>query len=416
MGESCAESKVSRRFMGASTFDALRNDNYRWFWIGRVASQASLQMMRVAQGWLVYELTQSALSLSWVSSARSLVMLVLSLYGGVLCDRFDKRNLIIIARAGSVLTSALLAILIATGLIQVWHIVAVSLFGGLLASFMMPAQQSIVAELVDRKTLMNAVSLTSVGMGLTGIVAAACAGYIIDTVGAQGVYWLMTAFYVVNVWALTKLPVTGGKAPCVTSSPLAEIKDVLSYLRARPVLIGLLLITLARVFFYMPYTTYMPKYSSDVLGFDASGLGWLLAAPSIGSLVASLGLASLGDLGKKGRLLVGTCVVTGASLILWSNTEWFWLVFLGLVITGAAGNAAMVANNTLLQQGSEPAYRGRVMSVYMMVWGLTPFGSIPLGALADRLGVPFVVNLMGFGLVALTVIVAVALPKLRKLD
>jgi predicted MFS family arabinose efflux permease len=199
---------------------------------------------------------------------------------------------------------------------------------------------------------------------------------------------------VANVWALSKLPMVGGTFKS-DNSPLADIKELLSYLRRKPILIALLLLVLARAWFYMPYRTYMPKYSDDVLGFDATGLGLLLAAPSIGSLISSLIVASLGDFQGKGKLLIVAGFVTGLSLILWSNAAWFPLVFFGLMVMGAAGNATMVTNNTLMQTNSEPRLRGRVMSAYMMAWGLTPLSTIPLGALADKLGVSFVVTTMG---------------------
>ena len=174
-----------------AAFDSLGNENYRWLWLGKLASSASFQMNSVAQGWLVYELTSSAFALGWVSAGWSITTFVLSLYAGVLCDRMEKRDLLIWARAGLALNYLVLAVLITTDAIQLWHLAASSLFSGVLYAFMMPAQQALLAELVDHDALLNAISLNSIGVGLMGIFAAATAGFVIERVGVEGVYLAM---------------------------------------------------------------------------------------------------------------------------------------------------------------------------------------------------------------------------------
>ena len=414
MGEPVA--RVGRRIWnGGATFNALRDASFRWFWIGRVASSASLNMLRVAQGWLVYDLTRSALSLSWVNSGRSLLILALSLYGGAISDRFDKRTIIMVARAGYVVTSLAVAALIMADVIELWHLVAYSLFSGLLSSFMMPAQQALLPELVDRKTLLNAVSLNSIGLGLTGIFAASLSGYMVDEIGPQAVYLFMAALYGINVYAISRLPVTGGSGRS-KKSPLLDVKEVIGYLRQQPVLLVLLGLTLSRALFYMPYRTYLPKYAKEVLGFGATGLGILTSAPSVGSLVGALVMASLGDYKGKGKLVVLAGLAVAALLIFWANVSWFPLVLIGMTLTGFAGNVVMVANSTLLQTNSEPRFCGRVMSAYMMVWGMTPFSTIPLGALADRIGVQAIITIMGAMLLVAFATAFLLAPQVRQLE
>ena len=177
----------------------------------------------------------------------------------------------------------------------------------------------------------------------------------------------------------------------------------------------MLALVFARGFLAMPYRTLMPKYAQDVMGLDASGLGVLVAAPGVGSLISSLVLASLGDYRGKGKLLLGAGVVMGLALVLFANTQVFLLVLVLLAIVGAAGTICMVTNRTLLQVNCDAPYLGRVMSAYMMMFGLTQLGTVPAGAVADCLGVPLVIAVQG-ALFALTfVLVWLALPRIRKL-
>jgi MFS family permease len=397
------------------TFHALKDRNFRWFWLSRVAGSASMNMMRVAQGWLIYDITQSALSLSWVNSARSLILLTLSLFGGAICDRLDKRLIMMAARSGYLIGTTIIGTLILTGSIQVWHLVAYSLVQGLMSSFMMPAQQAIVSELVDRQTLMNAVSLNSIGMGLTGIFASMLAGYMVDEIGPEAVYFFIAGLYLLALISISRLPKAQGTRRS-SVSPLRDVKEVIGYLRRQPILILLLSLTLSRALFHMPYRTYLPVYASDVLGFSATGLGFLTSAPSLGSLIGSLVMASLGDFRHKGRLHLFGGLVVGLAMLLWANMSSYPLVLLGMVLMGFAGNATMVTGNTLLQTNSDPKLRGRVMSAYMMVYGLTPVSTIPFGALADRVGVPIVISAMAVLLLLAFVSALVFAPQISKLE
>jgi len=398
-----------------TTFDALRDRNFRWLWVGQLASSATFQMGTVAQGWLVYQLTGSAFALGWVSTGWSVSILLLSLYGGAVADRMEKRDLLIWARLAMTLNTLAIALLVSTGAIQIWHLMVNSMVTGVCFSFMMPAGQAIVSELVDRDALLNAVSLNSVGMGLMGIFSASLAGYLVEVVGVSGAYYAMAGFYVIAFFTLMKLPRTGGGEPPPVSV-WADLREGVRYIRAHPIIQALLGLVLARVVLAMPYRTFMPKFAQEVMGMDASGLGVLMAAPGVGGLISSLAIASLGDFRGKGKLLLASGVIMGASLFLFVNTPHFALVLLFLGLVGAANNASMVANNTLIQTNSHDRLRGRVMSVYMMMWGLMPLGTLPAGAIADRLGVPFVIGLEG-GLFALIFLgVGWLWPRIRRLE
>jgi len=381
-------------------FDALRDDNFRWLWVGQLAFSATFQMGNLAQGWIVYQLTGSAFALGWVSSGWSISTLLLCLYGGAVADRLEKRDLLIWTRLAMALNYLAVALLISADAIQIWHLAVSSLLSGVFFSFMMPAGQAILSELVDREALFNAVSLNSLGMGLMGILSATLAGYLLEVVGAAGAYYAMVGFYLVALLSVIKIPRTGRGEPSPTSV-WADLREGVRYIRSHPALLALLSLALARATLAMQYRTFMPKFAQEVMGVDASGLGVLLAAPGVGALVASLAFASLGDFQGKEKLLVASGLALGGSLLLFANTPYFALALFFLGLAGAANNACMVANNTLLQVNSDDRLRGRVMSVYLMMWGLMPLGTLPAGAIADRMGVPFAVSLEG-GLLALT--------------
>ncbi len=412
-GQGAAKARAQPRRW--TTFDALRDRNYRWLWIGSLASSVTFQMGTVAQGWLVYELTGSAFALGWVGAGWAVSSLLLSLYGGAIADRVDKRDLLIWTRLAMLLNTLAIALLISIGVIRLWHLVVNSLLSGVLFAFMMPASQAILSDLVDRETLLNAVSLNSVGMGLMGIFSAMVAGYLIQATGVAGAYYVMAGFYVAGVYTLTRIPRTG-HAEHSSTSVWADLWEGVRYIGSHAVLPSLLGLTVARTLLGMSYRTFMPKYAQDVMGMDASGLGILMAAPGVGGLISSLVMASLGDFRGKGRLLVAAGAIMGLSLLVFANIPHLApaLVLLGLI--GAASNACMVTNNCLLQVHSEERLRGRVMSVYMMTWGLMPLGTIPAGALADRMGVPLVISLQG-ALLALAYLGVGALwPRVRRLE
>jgi hypothetical protein len=191
-----------------------------------------------------------------------------------------------------------------------------------------------------------------------------------------------------------KLPKTGTTDPG-TRSVWADIVDGVRYIRVCPVLIPLLALVFVRGFLGMPYRTMMPKYAQDVMGLDATGLGILTSAPGVGSLISSLVMASLGNFRGKGRLLLLSGIVMGLALVGFGNIQSFLVVLVLLAIVGATSNVCMVTNRTLLQLNCEAPYLGRLMSAYMMMFGLTQFGTMPTGAIADRFGVPIVITIQG---------------------
>ncbi|NLX35452.1 MAG: MFS transporter [Chloroflexi bacterium] len=397
------------------TWKALENRNYRWLWLGRLATSGTFHMQNVVQGWLVYDLTGSAFALAWVGAGWSVAMLTFGLLGGAMADRVDKRRLVFGTRLATLGNTLFIGLLVASGLIQPWHLALSSFINGLISAFLMPAQQSLVSDLVEPDTLMNAVSLDAVGMGLMGIVGASVAGACIDHIGPEAVYYLMTTLHALSAAAILRIPRLP-LAPRETRSAWADLVAGAHYLRGQPLLALLLALEGVRVLFLMPYQSLLPAFAQDSLGFDASGLGLLQSAIGFGGLLASLIAGHLGGLKNKGTLLARSSIVAGLCLILFVAVRWVPGVFASLALVGGLGNLYMVLSSTLLLSHCAPAYRGRIVSMSMVAWGLMPLGTLPSGAIADRVGVPWVVGLQGAVVMAIFAFVSWRKPELKDLQ
>ena len=397
------------------TFSSLQIRDYRWYWVSNVSGFFGFQMQLVARGWLIYNMTNSPLLLGIVTAAWALPTLILGPFGGVIADRVEKRNLIVLNQSVTVLITLAVTILIVTDAIQVWHLLTASILTGVVFSLNLPARQAIVPELVGEKKLMNAIALNSSGMNATKIVGPALAGILVGVIGIPGVYMLITVCYVGTVVGMLKVPHTGVTARKEKTSVMSDIAYGFRYVRHHSIIRVLLTLEFIVNFLGWPYMMLMPVFARDVLGRGASGLGLLMSAIGVGSLFGSLGLAYLGEVKRRGLFLLGLFFVFGLGLMLFANCKTFNLALFPLLIVGMMATAAFALNNTLILGNIDHEVRGRVMSIYMMTWTAEAIGVLPLGALAEVKGAPFAVSLDGMLLAILAVIIVATVPQLRKL-
>jgi len=398
----------------ARTFAAFRDRNFRWFWFGRLSGTGAFQIRNVVRGWLVYQLTGSALALSWVGVGWSIATLVFSLVGGVVSDRIRKRDVLL---GGQAFSSAIIlgvALLVSSEMIRVWHLALSSLLLGGVFSFMMPARQALLSEIISRKVLLNAMALSAVGMALMGMVSSTIGGLLIESVGAGAVYFLVASLYFATIWMYFKLPNPEGALPGRVSLR-SDLVEGTRYILRHPDLLALMGLELCRVIFYMPYQTFLPVFASDVFHVGAVGLGLLSGTASAGGLVGSLAIAALGDVRWKGQLLLATGGIAGLGLIIFAQSPSFLLALACLLVVNAASNAYMVTRSTLLQTMTDRWMRGRVVSFFRLIWGLMPLGTLPAGALADAVGAPLMVTLEGVAVALVFILLALSQPGLRRL-
>lgn len=380
-------------------------------------SFTAIQMSFTAQGFLTYELTESATSLGVVSLGWGIPQLALSLLGGVAADRLHKRWLIIFSQSTMAVTSLLTAVLIQTDVIAVWQIFVMALVAGTVFAFNVPARQAWIPELVGQEKLMNAVALNSAAFTSTGIVGPGLAGGLIAVpfIGLTGVYYLMAGCYVVVVLLLLRTP---GGAPTrgrERPSPVQDLVDGLRYVRRHSVLPILLLMGFVPIVLGMPYRTFFPVFAREVYGVGSVGLGAMGVVMSIGALAGSLGVASLSNTSRRSLIQLAGGLGFGLTLILFAAAPTLALGLAALLFVGLAANGYWALNNTMVLGSTDPDYYGRVMSVYMLSWSVMPFATLPESALADALGVQTMVASVGALLILALVAIALLLPGHRRL-
>jgi MFS family permease len=408
------DAMLRRALNPRATLRSLSHAGFRWFMVSRLAGSPTVQMRAVAQGWLIYSMTGSALALGWVSGARALVMLLVSPLGGVICDRFEKRKVMAAGRLILGLSAMALAILFYTGRLQPIHIGILAMVEGVAFSIVGPAMTSIVAELVDRDILLNAVSVSAIVHSGMQIVGSLLAGWMIEALGAGGVYASITVLMAVASFALVQLP-SGVCGDGRGGGIYAELRAGLGYVASNPVLIAVLGLAFARVLLAQPYRGLLPAYAQDNLHVGASGLGLLTSATGIGALAMAILSATIGDTPHKGKLLLASGIGIGAALLVLMTSRSLPVAFALILVESSFTSLGQMMTSTLQQSYCQPEYRGRLAGVSMMLMGLSSLILIPAGALVDKVGVPTVVSAMGALIIVVYVVVALLLPRVRGL-
>lgn len=377
------------RGLAAGTFAALGHRDFRIFYSGQILSLVGTWMQSTAQGWLVLELTDSAMLLGLVTAAGSLPILLLTLYAGVAADRGDKRRIILGSQAAMLVLALALAILTDTGRITIGTIMILVFAMGIAHAFEVPTRQSFIAELVGRKDLTNAIALNSSAFNLTRIVGPALAGMLIGSAG------LAVCFY---VNALSYLAVIGGllaiRRPKVEQEGPREsihqnLAEGFAFIRASPLATALVVLIAVASIFGFPYAMLLPIFARDILNAGATGLGWLLSATGAGALAGGITLAAVAGRVRRGPLLLGSSIGFAVLIGAFSFSR---SLPLSLALLAGAGFAIIpftATVNALLQSLAPDELRGRVMSFYVFMFlGMTPVGSLQAGALARWLGAP----------------------------
>ena len=372
----------------ARTFRALRNPNYRLYWSGQLVSLTGTWMQRIAQSWLVLQLTHSPLALGTVTTVQFAPILLFSLFGGVLADRAPKRQLLVCTQAVMGVQALAFALLISSGQIQLFQVYLLAAVLGIANALDNPTRQAFVVELVGQGDLPNAVALNSMVFNSSRIVGPAVGGLLIATVGLAGCFYLNAASYLAVIAGLLLMNPARFFAgrPSKRGNVARQIGEGLRYALTTPdIALVVLLMGVLGTFGYN-FTVILPLIARDVLHTGAAGFGTLTSAMGVGSLAAAFGVAYHGRATRR-TLLVGAA---GFSLLLAAVglSRWWPLTIPLLVALGLCSIVFTTTANTRLQLVADPAFRGRVMSIYMLLFaGTTPIGSFVIGALAERGGV-----------------------------
>ncbi|RJQ56619.1 MAG: MFS transporter [Nitrospiraceae bacterium] len=370
---------------------ALSYRNFRLFWLGQIISLTGTWMHSAAQGWLVFKLTNSPFYLGLVGSAISLPLLLFTLAGGVVADRFFKRNIILAAQISLMLLTLALAIMVSTGIVTVWHVIAISFLIGLTNSFEIPARQSFFIELVGKENLMNAIALNSAAFHGARMLGPAISGIIIGSLGLAACFYLNSASFLATIIGLIRMRF---KPEEIITSPgtgmQKEFREGLKYIFGNSRIYTLILSSGIISFFGFPYVTFLPVYARDILKTGATGLGILMGFAGAGAFIGAVSLAVRGDFSNKGALLVWSGIAFSAALLVFSLSTTVWLSYFMLFIAGFGAINQIATVNSLLQIAVPDQLRGRVMSSFTTVFlGMTTIGNFSLGILALYIGTQY---------------------------
>ena len=398
------------------TFDSLKERDFRLLWFGMLPSTFAMQMGMVTNGYLAYDITGSAAAVGFVTLGFGIPMLFLSLVGGVVADRFSKRQILMATQAVVGFAALLLSILVLTDLIRIWHMTLVAFMMGTAFAFNMPARQAFVAELVGRDRLTNAVALNNTGMNMARVVGPAIAGALIGItfIGIGGVYLIMTAMYAIVVLTISRLPDKGVQPGANSQKGIDSLVDGLRYIRNNSVLTALMLLAFAPTLLGMSYQALMPVFAEDVFNIGPSGLGLLMTVNGVGALVGSLAVATFSGTGRRGLLQIGLGVIFGLSIAVFAFSQSLPVAVPALIVIGGVSAAYMALNMSLVMGYAEPKYHGRVMSINMMTFSLMPLSVVPTGFLVDAFGAPAVIGISGLLLASIVLVYGMLHPSYRK--
>lgn len=379
---------------------------FRMLIFGTLATNSAFWMYQVAVGWLALQMTDSPFFVGLAGFAGGIPVLLFSLPAGVVIDRYDKRAVLRIAQFGVMLVAAIFALMVGTDLIERWSLLVLVFTYGTIMSFIFPARTAIVPSLVQRHDLANAIALNAAGQNATRVVGPSLAGVLIATIGVWETFAVAATLQTIALYATSRLPSIVGDLTGHRGMGWQSLTVGLRIVANDPLLSALIVIALAPTIFVMPYINLMPVFARDELELGSTGLGLLLAGVGVGTVAGALSVAR----SPRIRALPGAQVITAglfsALVLVFSLVSFVPLAVLLLFAAGWLSAAFLAINQTSLQLNVDDNVRGRVLSIYLLTWGMLPFGQLAVGALANLIGTPAamvcscIVALLCIGLIA----------------
>ena len=368
-------------------------------WFGACMSSIGTWMQIVAQGWLIYRLSHSAFLLALDQFLGGIPIFLFSLIGGVVADRIERRKILLFSQYMQMATAALLTILVATGTVQVWHILSLSFASGLAQAFGGPAYQALIPTLVEREDMPNAIALNSIQFNLAVTIGPALAGQALAKLGEKWCFGLNTLSFVAPIVSLSLisarfLPVKNGE------SMVNSLKQGIKFVRKQNSMGALIALAFCMTALSMPMRTYLPVFVKDMFHRGPETYGNLLSVMGIGSICGSLMVAARGNINNKGRVALITLICLGAGITGFSLSRSLPLSYIMLALVGASMMAVFATVNSLVQLITTNEMRGRVMSVYNCAFrGGMPMGNLMSGWLVPIFSAPIVLGANGLLLI-----------------
>jgi predicted MFS family arabinose efflux permease len=382
-------------------FKAFHYRDFRILWIGACTSTIGTWMQEVAQNWLVLSLTNSPFLLGLDAFLGDIPIFLFSLVGGVLADRIDRRFILIGSQVVQMISAALLATLIWTKHVQIWHILCLSFVVGTAQSFGGPAYSALVPSLVEREDVPNAIALNSIQFNLARVIGPVLGGLALKYVGSAWCFALNSLSFLAVIVSLLRLNINFSP-PRTGESIMTSMKQGFTFISAQGAMATLILIAFCMTLLGIPTITFLPVFAKIVFGRDATTYVMFLAASGLGSITGALAVAWMGDIKNKGRVALSALVVMGVGMVGFSQSRSVVLSCIMLFFTGSVLMCAFAMIASLVQLITPNDMRGRVMSVYNVAFrGGMPFGSVLTGWLVPMLTAPTVLTVNGLVLASL---------------
>ncbi|MCC6381969.1 MAG: MFS transporter [Dehalococcoidia bacterium] len=374
-----------------AAFASLEHRQFRWMYASNLAFFFAMNGQFVVRSYLAFKLTDNAFSLGLVNLAVAVPLLLISPFGGVVSDRVEKRRLIMAGQALVVVNELAVLVLLVTDLLRFWHLLAAVFVMGCLFPFMMPARSSIVSNIVGRQGLANAMALQFGGINAARVVGPVTAGLMIAVVGLRWMYAIAVVLYGVALLAMSRIDRAPPADGAGDRTVWGELGEGVSYVwNDRPVR-ALMSLALVPILLAMPFQALLVVFAEDVWKVGGGGLGVLQAAAGVGGILGSVFVAWRGDSPRKLRMMVVSLLAFAGTLMLFAISPWFLLALPLVLASDVFASVFNTVNNTAIQVIIPDHVRGRVMSLMMMTFGLTPLGLLPVSALAEAMGAPFAV-------------------------
>lgn len=387
---------------------ALTHRNYRLFIIGQSLSVIGTWVQRIAMIWLAYRLTNSPFILGLVGFSEQIPIFIIAPFAGVFADKWNKHRAIIIIESLAMLQGLAMAGLYFAGVIQIWQIIVLSLALGVINAFEVPVRQSFVVDMVDgdKDALGNAITLNSTFFNLARLIGPSLAGVLIASSG-EGWCFMTNAFsYAIVVVSLILMHISAKPSVTILSGQVVEkLKEGIKYVGRHQVMRTLLIMLAMISFSNASFRTLAPVFAKNILHGNANTFGFLMSASGVGAIIGAIFLTNHRSPGLMRKLVHYTGLLLGISILCFGGSRWMWISLIFMATGGLAQMMHTACTNTLLQLYTDDDKRGRVMSFYAMsLQGTTPFGSFVSGTIADFLGAPWTMVVMGLCVVAGTML------------
>ncbi|MEX0803633.1 MAG: MFS transporter [Candidatus Binatia bacterium] len=407
---------TTRRRRLFQALSALRHRNYRLYWFGQLFSVLAQNMEAVAQSWLVLEMTNSPLLLGVTGLTFSIPTIALTLLGGAVADRADRKRIMILSQIGSVTNFFILATLVITGRVALWHVMALAFLSGCVRAFDRPSRMALLPQMVPKEDIPNAVAIGGTIWQLNKLVGPAVAGLLIYLIGIGPTYYFCFAASAIAIFLWLGIRLDSHSTTVSTGGLLQNMMEGLTFIRTHEIYYIFIAMTFFNSVFGMSYVILMPVFARNVLAVGSQGFGFLQSAGGAGALCGVLLAAYLGHSRGKGKQAIGGAAVFGAMLILFALSRSYPLSLVLAGLLGMAGQFYMTTIHAVLQVNLPDRLRGRVMGIHGLAWELMPVGGMIAGAIAEFGGAPSAVVVGGAMVAGMALMVAIFLPSIRRLE